>query len=248
MKTREKPPTQKHVCHTLRLLTQQECAFLERSVTHAENETTEPAKRDKNNKQLISIDNNNQILNQKLEWTQKAMNASYHITDSIYRAYKVAKTAITKTKTVSFATTRQVQIIQAKEVAAVITCDSSMDGHYLSERNCKSIGLPILRPSTKQVGVTNGGTSTARHVSHLLFQQLSDWAVSTDSFDNFPSLLMSVGKTSDDGTISIFTKDGITVHKEQDILITCKSEPILIDIRDDKGCYRIPLVQQRDNW
>ena len=59
---------------------------------------------------------------------------------------------------------------------------------------------------------------------------------------------MSVGKTSDDGTISIFTKEGVTVHKEQDVLITCKGEPILIGIRDDKGRYHIPLVQHRGHW
>jgi hypothetical protein len=41
---------------------------------------------------------------------------------------------------------------------------------------------------------------------------------------------MSVGKTADDGTISIFTKDGVTVHNEQDVLITCKGEPILVGI------------------
>ena len=247
MKTREKNTHPKtRLPHTS--APGQECAFLERSITRAENETTELAKRDKNNKQRISIDNNHQILNQKLKWTQKAKNASFHITDSIYRAYKVAKTAITKTRTVSFATTRQVQIILAKEVAAMMTYDSGMDGHYLSERNRKSVGLPILQPSTKQVSVANGGTSTAQHASHLLFQQLSNRAASADSFNNFPSLLMSIGKTSDNGTISIFTKDGVTVHKEQDVLITCKGEPILIGIRDDKGRYHIPLVQQRDSW
>ena len=45
-----KCPTQKHVHHTLRLLAQQEFAFLERSITRAENETTEMAKKDKTNK------------------------------------------------------------------------------------------------------------------------------------------------------------------------------------------------------
>jgi len=106
----------------------------------------------------------------------------------------------------------------------MITYDSGADGHYLSERDRKNIGLPITQPSTKQVGVTNGGTSTAHHVSRLPFQQLSNRAASADSCDDFPSSLMSVGKTSDNGTISIFTKDGITVHKEQDVLITCKGK------------------------
>ena len=59
---------------------------------------------------------------------------------------------------------------------------------------------------------------------------------------------MSVGKTADDGTISIFTKDGVTVHKETDVLIKCKGEPILVGVRDEQGRYRIPLIQQRGQW
>ncbi len=39
----KKRPTPKHVRHTLRLLEQQESAFLERSIIRAENETTELA-------------------------------------------------------------------------------------------------------------------------------------------------------------------------------------------------------------
>jgi hypothetical protein len=41
---------------------------------------------------------------------------------------------------------------------------------------------------------------------------------------------MSVDKTSDDGTVSIFTKEGLNVFKEADVLITCKGDPILIGI------------------
>jgi hypothetical protein len=59
---------------------------------------------------------------------------------------------------------------------------------------------------------------------------------------------MSVGKTSDDGTISVFMKEGINIFTEEDILITCKGEPILIGIQDNQGRYRIPLMQQRGHW
>jgi hypothetical protein len=59
---------------------------------------------------------------------------------------------------------------------------------------------------------------------------------------------MSVGKTSDNGTISVFTKAGITVSKEEDVLITCKGKPILIGMRDGRGQYQIPLMQQRGQW
>jgi hypothetical protein len=46
---------------------------------------------------------------------------------------------------------------------------------------------------------------------------------------------MSMGKTSDDGTVLVFAKEGVNVYKEKDILITCKGEPILIGIPDNLG-------------
>jgi hypothetical protein len=59
---------------------------------------------------------------------------------------------------------------------------------------------------------------------------------------------MSVGKTSDDGTVLVFTKEGVNVFKEEDVLITCKGEPILIGIQDNQGQYQIPLMQQQGHW
>jgi hypothetical protein len=58
-----------------------------------------------------------------------------------------------------------------------------------------------------------------------------------DTFQAFPTSLMSVGKTEDDGTVSVFTKVGVNVFKEEDVLITCKGEPILIGVRDSHGRY-----------
>jgi hypothetical protein len=59
---------------------------------------------------------------------------------------------------------------------------------------------------------------------------------------------MSMGKTADDGTVLVFTKEGVNIFKEEDILITCKGEPILIGIQDNQGQYRIPLMQQQGHW
>ena len=59
---------------------------------------------------------------------------------------------------------------------------------------------------------------------------------------------MSVGKTVDDGTISVFTKEGVTVYDEKDVLITCKGTPVLIGTIDSCGRYHIPLIQQRGQW
>jgi hypothetical protein len=58
-----------------------------------------------------------------------------------------------------------------------------------------------------------------------------------DTFHDFSTSLMSVGKTADNGTVSVFTKEGVNVFKEEDILITCKGKPILIGIQDNQGQY-----------
>ena len=98
------------------------------------------------------------------------------------------------------------------------------------------------------MAVANGETCKAKFVTHLPFHTLSTSAKQAETFTEFLHSLMSVGKTAKDGMISIFTKEGVTVHKEQDILITCKGKPILIGVRDDRGGYCIPLVQQRGQW
>jgi hypothetical protein len=65
--------------------------------------------------------------------------------------------------------------------------------------------------------VANGGVSQAKFVTQLPFKDLSAKAKQTDTFQDFPSSLMSVGKTADNGTISIFIKNGVMVHKETDV-------------------------------
>ena len=130
----------------------------------------------------------------------------------------------------------------------MLTYDSGADGHYISESDRKQAGLPILRPSTKLVVVANGEESHGNKVTALPIPQLDSKDTKADTFYDFPTSLMSVGKTSDAGIISIFTKEGVTVHKEEDVLITCKGKPILVGARDMNGRYRIPLVQSKGNW
>jgi hypothetical protein len=52
-----------------------------------------------------------------------------------------------------------------------------------------------------------------------------------DTFQDFPTSLMSIGKTADDDTVSVFTKEGVNVFKEEDVLITCKGEPIILELK-----------------
>ena len=61
-------------------------------------------------------------------------------------------------------------------------------------------------------------------------------------FEDFPTLLLSAGEVNDDGNVSIFTRKGVTVHKEEDVLITIKGQQVMIRKQDEQGRYRIPLV------
>ena len=130
-----------------------------------------------------------------------------------------------------------------EEGPIMITYDSGADNHYVSEANRIKLKLPILRPSHKRVAVSNGGTSKCKYVTRLPFPRLSTMSAKADMFENFPSSLMSVGETSDDGNLSIFTHEKVQVYKEADVLITCRGKPILIGKRDERGRYHIPLMQ-----
>jgi hypothetical protein len=90
--------------------------------------------------------------------------------------------------------------------------------------------------------------STATNVTKLPFERLSSKAAEAHEFPDFPDSLMSVGKTNDDGNVSIFTRDGVTVHREEDVLITLRGEPILVGVRDANDRYRIPLTQTNNSW
>ena len=172
---------------------------------------------------------------------QRGRNLSYRMGTSLRRAIQHLQY---DNQRVQFDTKNRVTTFISNDVAAMITYDSGADGHYISEDNRIKAKLPILWQSTKQVGVANGGTSAGKYITQLSFKQLSTKAAKADTFQEFPTSLMSVGKTCDDGNLSIFTKDGVTVHKDQDVLTTCKGAPILIRVRDEQGRYRIPLIQQ----
>jgi hypothetical protein len=202
------------------------------------------AKQDKNNKQRHAIDANHKIEQPHISMGQRSRNIGY----SISSGFKRTINKLTPQKHVRSTKTHRVLKFKTAEIAAMITYDSGADGNYVSECDRAAVGLPILSESTKRVGTANGGVSQAKHVTKLPFDQLSDKARAADTFTDFPNSLMSVGKTSDDGTILIFTMDGVTVHKEEDVLITCKGMPILVSVHDEHGRYRIPLMQQKGRW
>jgi hypothetical protein len=159
---------------------------------------------------------------------QCSQNTAYHRLGS---AFNRTIKKLNKNKHVSFAKQNEVHLFDATSTPRIMpTYNSGADGHYNSKHDQCKAGIPILRPSTRQVGVANGGTSNAKYVTQLPFQNLSAQSRHADTFQDFPTSLMSMGKTSDDVTVSVFTKEGVNVFKEEDVLITCKGEPILIGI------------------
>ncbi len=58
------------------------------------------------------------------------------------------------------------------------------------------------------------GSRNTKYVTQLPFCKLSAQSMQADTFQDFSTSLMSVGKTSDNGTVLVFTKEGINVFKE----------------------------------
>jgi hypothetical protein len=234
-----------HIQWTLRLLSKSKNLFLDNNITQAKDERTILAKGNQTNTQRRAIDSAH-IKNNKpaIGLAQRSRNTTYSLGMTIGQTLK----KISNNKHVRFAKNNEVHLFDNAETPIMITYNSGANGHYISKNDRCKAGLPIIWKSTRQVGVANGGVSQAKFVTQLPFKDLSAQATQADTFQDFPSSLMSKGKTADDGTISVFTKDGVTIHKETDVLITCKGEPILIGVRNEQGRYQIPLIQQRGQW
>ena len=113
--------------------------------------------------------------------------------------------------------------------------DSGADGHYPIEAMRKATGLAILGKLTKIMIVADGNTAKGKHRVSLPFKALLPKPNEANTFKQFNNLLLSVDKVNDKGNISIFTSNGVTIHKEEDFLITCESKPILVGIQNNSG-------------
>ena len=156
------------------------------------------------------------------------------------KAKRAIQKLLTMSKHVSFADKAEVRTYNKALSPITVTYNSGANRNYLSKSNRRKAYLPILRKSTRRVGVADGTVCHGKHVTRLPVPDLVLTATKAYTFEKFPHSLMSVGKTSDAGTVSIFTKDGVTVHNEEDMLIACKGEPILIGARNKNGRYLPP--------
>ncbi len=202
-------------------------AIIEKYIDLAEDERTEMAKNDKSNARRVAI---NTAHSTPTKPTSSLLQQSKSLGRMLGAATRrlVRKITHSNQHHVTFAGQAMVAEYNIKTSTIMVTYDSEADDHYLSEKDRITVGLPILRILAKKVGMANGSTCKGQYVTALPFPQLSPKAAEADTFNDFPTLLMSVGKTADDGNIPIFTKEGVAVYKEEDVLITCKGKAILI--------------------
>lgn len=72
---------------------------------------------------------------------------------------------------------------------------------------------------------------------------MSALAAEADTFENFLLALMSVGKVSEDGHVSVFKDQGVYIgFREQVVLVTCKEELLLIRVRGEHWLDVVPRV------
>ena len=193
--------------------------LLEQHITWAEDERTVLAKADHDDPRRRAVDNAHHRQPPRPSILQRGRNVGSALCAAVRRGTHRLAAA----NHVHFNDRAHIRTYQHTDAPTVfVTYDSGADGNYISEHDRRTARLPILRPSTKRVGVANGSTSKAANVTRLPFPRLSERAATADTVPDFPTSLMSVGTTSDDGTISIFTRNGVTVHKEQDVIITCQ--------------------------
>ena len=123
----------------------------------------------------------------------------------------MVRTALATPKRVCFHLNPTITQCVRVNMAVTVTYDFGADRHYISKANWRETGLPILCRSTKLVGVANDTISQGQSVTKLA--ALLTGAAKADTFCDFPSSLMSVGKTANLDHTSLFKKDRATVHK-----------------------------------
>jgi hypothetical protein len=177
---------QQHVRQTLRQLCENDNLFLDNSITITEDKCTNLAENDNSNAKRMAIDSSH-IRQDKpsISLAQWGCNLVYSMSSSFNWTIK----KLNKTKQhVSFATHNTVRLYKDHEEPLMITYNSGSDSNYLSKKDCIKAGLLILQPSTRMVGVANGGRSQAKQVTQLPFPKLSVRARQANTFQNFPTL------------------------------------------------------------
>ncbi len=160
-----------HIKQTLWQLCKSDNLFLDNSITHTKDKCTAIAKSDTNNTHHVAIDSAHVKRDQPtIGLTQCSQNTAFCL-GSVF-SWTIKK--LNRNKHVSFSKQDEVHLFNATSNPSImLTYDSGANGHYISKHDWCKAGLPILSPSTQQVGVANGSTSNAKYVPQLPFCKLS---------------------------------------------------------------------------
>ncbi len=114
---------------------------MDNNITQAEDERTILAKGNQTNTQRRAI-NSAHVKNNKpaIGWAQRSCDTAYSLGTTISQTLK----KISNNKHVRFAKNNEVHLFDNTETPIMITYDSGADGHYISEKDCRKAGLPII--------------------------------------------------------------------------------------------------------
>ncbi len=130
-----------HIKRTLCLLSKSKNLFLNNNITQAEDERTILAKGDQTNTQRRAIDSAH-IKNNKpaIGLAQRGCNTIYSLGTIIGRTLK----KISNNKHIRFAKNNKVYLFDKAETPVMITYNSGANGYYISKRDRRKAGLPII--------------------------------------------------------------------------------------------------------
>jgi hypothetical protein len=143
---------------------------LDNSITQAEDKQTVLAKGDQSNLQRLAIDSAHINSNKPaIGLTQRGRTTTYSLGMTISQTFK----KISNNKHVRFAKHNKGHLFSNTETPIMVMYNLGADGHYISKKDRRKAGLPIIQKSTRRVGVANGGVSQATFVTQLPFKALS---------------------------------------------------------------------------
>jgi hypothetical protein len=130
-----------HIKRTLCLLSKSKNLFLDNNITQAEDKQTILAKGNQTNTQRRAIDSAH-VKNNKpaIGLAQRGCNTAYSLGMTIGQTLK----KISNYKHVRFAKNNEVHLFDNAETLIMITYNSGANGHYISKKDRRKAGLPII--------------------------------------------------------------------------------------------------------
>ncbi len=114
---------------------------MDNSITQAKDKQTVLAKGNQTNTQRLAFDSAHVNSNKPaIGLTQRGCNAAYSLGTTISQTFK----KISNNKHVRFAKHNKVHLFSNTETPITVTYNLGADSHYISKKDCRKAGLPII--------------------------------------------------------------------------------------------------------